>query len=53
MEAAGKEESRCSTRTGARMREMSDPSARVLVVGAGPTGLLLAAELERPRFRAC
>jgi len=26
---------------------MSDPSPQVLVVGAGPTGLLLAAELER------
>jgi 2-polyprenyl-6-methoxyphenol hydroxylase-like FAD-dependent oxidoreductase len=29
------------------MPEMSDPSPQVLVVGAGPTGLLLAAELER------
>ena len=26
---------------------MSDPSPQVLVVGAGPTGLLLAAELQR------
>jgi len=26
---------------------MTDPSPQVLVVGAGPTGLLLAAELER------
>ena len=26
---------------------MSDPGPQVLVVGAGPTGLLLAAELER------
>jgi 2-polyprenyl-6-methoxyphenol hydroxylase-like FAD-dependent oxidoreductase len=29
------------------MPAMSDPSPQVLVVGAGPTGLLLAAELER------
>jgi 2-polyprenyl-6-methoxyphenol hydroxylase-like FAD-dependent oxidoreductase len=29
------------------MPEMSGPGAQVLVVGAGPTGLLLAAELER------
>ena len=29
------------------MSEMSDPGPQVLVVGAGPTGLLLAAELER------
>jgi 2-polyprenyl-6-methoxyphenol hydroxylase-like FAD-dependent oxidoreductase len=29
------------------MREMRDPGPKVLVVGAGPTGLLLAAELER------
>ena len=29
------------------MPEMSDPSPQVLVVGAGPTGLLLAAELAR------
>jgi 2-polyprenyl-6-methoxyphenol hydroxylase-like FAD-dependent oxidoreductase len=29
------------------MPEMSDRSPQVLVVGAGPTGLLLAAELER------
>jgi 2-polyprenyl-6-methoxyphenol hydroxylase-like FAD-dependent oxidoreductase len=29
------------------MPEMSDPSPQVLVVGAGPTGLLLGAELER------
>jgi 2-polyprenyl-6-methoxyphenol hydroxylase-like FAD-dependent oxidoreductase len=29
------------------MPDMSDPSPPVLVVGAGPTGLLLAAELER------
>src|SRR5919106_24118 len=29
------------------MPEMSDPNSQVLVVGAGPTGLLLAAELER------
>jgi 2-polyprenyl-6-methoxyphenol hydroxylase-like FAD-dependent oxidoreductase len=29
------------------MPEMSDPSPQALVVGAGPTGLLLAAELER------
>jgi 2-polyprenyl-6-methoxyphenol hydroxylase-like FAD-dependent oxidoreductase len=29
------------------MSVMSDPSSQVLVVGAGPTGLLLAAELER------
>ena len=34
------------------MPEMSDPSPQVLVVGAGPTGLLLAAELER-RDVAC
>jgi 2-polyprenyl-6-methoxyphenol hydroxylase-like FAD-dependent oxidoreductase len=29
------------------MPEVSDPGPQVLVVGAGPTGLLLAAELER------
>jgi 2-polyprenyl-6-methoxyphenol hydroxylase-like FAD-dependent oxidoreductase len=29
------------------MSEMSDPSSQVLVAGAGPTGLLLASELER------
>ena len=29
------------------MPEMSDLGPQVLVVGAGPTGLLLAAELER------
>jgi len=29
------------------MPEICDPSPQVLVVGAGPTGLLLAAELER------
>src|SRR3712207_4004101 len=29
------------------MSEMSDPGPQVLVVGAGLTGLLLAAELER------
>src|SRR5262249_25580090 len=30
-----------------RTLAMSDPSPQVLVVGAGPTGLLLAAELQR------
>src|SRR5918996_3777494 len=34
------------------MPEMSDPNSQVLVVGAGPTGLLLASELER-RGVAC
>jgi 2-polyprenyl-6-methoxyphenol hydroxylase-like FAD-dependent oxidoreductase len=33
------------------MPEMLDPSPQVLVVGAGPTGLLLAAELERRDVR--
>jgi 2-polyprenyl-6-methoxyphenol hydroxylase-like FAD-dependent oxidoreductase len=32
-------------------REMTDSSPQVLVVGAGPTGLLLAAELERRDVR--
>jgi 2-polyprenyl-6-methoxyphenol hydroxylase-like FAD-dependent oxidoreductase len=33
------------------MPEIGDPSPQVLVVGAGPTGLLLAAELERRDVR--